>query len=55
VFYHAVERFAGTPVNLAFEQIRWVGVKELLTLDILEGNREAIDLLLRDAQHRPLP
>ena len=55
VFYHSVKGFTGEPVNLAFEQIRWVAVEELLTLDMLEGNREAIDLLLSNARRRPLP
>lgn len=55
VFYHEVEGFKGVPLNLAFEQIRWVVVEELMTLDMLEGNRDAIDVLLNNARHRSHP
>jgi 8-oxo-dGTP diphosphatase len=55
VYYHEVESFKGMPVNLAFEQIRWVGVNELLMLDMLDGNREAIEMLLSNARPRPHP
>ena len=55
VFYHEVESFNGRPANLAFEQIRWVEVDELLTLDMLEGNREAIEKLLNNAQDHSRP
>lgn len=55
VYYHEVEGFTGTPVNLAFEQMRWVRVDDLLALDMLEGNREAVATLLNDARHRPRP
>jgi len=45
IFYYLVTAFAGTPVNNVFEQIRWVLPQELITMDILEGNREAASLL----------
>jgi 8-oxo-dGTP diphosphatase len=45
VHYFLVEHFTGDPVNKAFEQIRWVTLHELSTLDILEGNRETVNLL----------
>ncbi len=48
VFYFLIRTFAGTPINRAFEQIRWVTPQELTTMDILEGNREAVNLLVRD-------
>ena len=34
--------FSGQLENRTFEQIRWVSLAELQTLDILEGNREAV-------------
>lgn len=50
VTYFLVHSFSGEPVNNAFEQIQWVIPADLLTMDILEGNREAIELLVRHAQ-----
>jgi 8-oxo-dGTP diphosphatase len=50
VFYMIVDGFTGTPKNNAFEQIRWVSLKELELLDILEGNRQAVALLVRHAR-----
>lgn len=46
VTYLLIRRFSGTPVNHTFEQIRWVTPKDFLTMDILEGNREAIQRLV---------
>lgn len=46
VFYFLVRSFTGQPINNAFEKILWVDPEELLSLDILEGNRDAIALLL---------
>ncbi|MCX6134996.1 MAG: (deoxy)nucleoside triphosphate pyrophosphohydrolase [Ignavibacteriales bacterium] len=42
VMYFFVSRFEGTPVNNAFEQIRWVTLPELRLLDILEGNKPIV-------------
>jgi 8-oxo-dGTP diphosphatase len=42
VMYFFVSRFEGTPVNNAFEQIRWVTLDELRSLDMLEGNKPLI-------------
>jgi len=53
VFYFLVDHYAGEPVNHAFEEIRWVTFAELRRLDILEGNREAVAILLRHEQARP--
>jgi 8-oxo-dGTP diphosphatase len=47
VFYHVVRSFTGTPVNRVFEQIRWADLHELQTLDILEGNKEAVAFLVK--------
>lgn len=54
VTYLLVRRFTGTPVNHVFEQIRWVTPRGLLTMDILEGNREAVQRLVRfmEEEHR---
>ena len=55
VFYFLVDRFSGTPANRAFEQIRWVTPEELAQLDILEGNREAVELLKDHERPAPHP
>ena len=47
VFYYLIDRYTGEPVNHAFEQIRWVLLHEIQRMDILEGNREVIELLLK--------
>jgi 8-oxo-dGTP diphosphatase len=45
VTYFVVRSFTGALVNRTFEQIRWVGIDELASMDILEGNRQAVALL----------
>ncbi|MBI4536300.1 MAG: NUDIX domain-containing protein [Ignavibacteriae bacterium] len=50
VFYFLIRSFQGKPVNNAFEQIRWVTPTTMQTMDILEGNRAAIDLLVKHAK-----
>jgi len=45
VHYFLVTRFAGEPVNLAFESILWVTPDALAALDVLEGNAAAINRL----------
>ena len=47
VFYYIVRAFTGELVNRAFEQIQWVTVAGLQEMDILEGNRTAVDLLAK--------
>lgn len=50
VFYFLVREFSHEPVNNAFERIRWVRPSELVAMDILEGNRKAVELLTRYAK-----
>lgn len=45
VTYFFVSKFSGEPVNNVFEQIRWVTIAELKSLDILEGNRNIVERL----------
>jgi mutator protein MutT len=52
VFYFIVAEFSGEPVNNAFERIEWKYPGELQTMDILEGNREAVDRLVAYAQEQ---
>lgn len=47
VFYHHVPSFTGTIRNNVFEQIRWFSLSELARVDMLEGNKDAVDLLVR--------
>jgi len=49
VFYYIVPRYTGEITNKTFHEIRWVTVPELGRMDVLEGNREAVRLLQRDA------
>jgi 8-oxo-dGTP diphosphatase len=44
IFYEVIT-FRGTPQNYVFEQIRWVPLDALPTLDCLEGDAELIALL----------
>ena len=46
VTYYIIHTFKGEPVNNAFEKIDWVTPSRLLTMDILEGNRSAVRLLV---------
>lgn len=52
VFYFLIHSFTGSPVNHAFEQIRWVTPEELRCMDILEGNREAVEILVGHANEK---
>lgn len=47
VLYHLVPSFSGNLQNNVFEQVQWVELKNLRTVDMLEGNRETVDLLMR--------
>ena len=53
VFYFLVKNFSGEPKNRAFEEIRWLSPHELQSMDILEGNREAIERLVAYAATNP--
>ncbi len=52
VFYFLVPSFRGTILNRAFHQLRWVSPEELSDMDILEGNRETVNLLIADAERK---
>ena len=47
VFYHHVPSYSGTIRNNVFEQIRWFNLSELGRVDMLEGNKDAIELLMK--------
>lgn len=46
VYYYLVYTYTGTLSNLVFEQLRWVTPPELIDMDILEGNRKAVEMLV---------
>jgi len=46
VSYFLIHSYRGTLANLAFRQIEWVTPSQLLTMDILDGNRRAIERLV---------
>lgn len=48
LLYYFIRSFTGIPVNKAFESIQWVDPDTLREIDMLEGNREAIDALLKE-------
>jgi 8-oxo-dGTP diphosphatase len=49
VYYYLISTFSGTPVNNnVFEQILWVIPADLQSMDILEGNREAVARLVEN-------
>lgn len=50
IFYYIVPEHRGRISNNAFREIRWVTAKELPGLDLLDGNREAVNRLIRDEQ-----
>ncbi len=47
VFYHLITSFSGTIVNHAFAAYEWVPIEKLPTYDVLEGNYEVIQKLVR--------
>ena len=42
VTYCFILQFSGKPLNNAFEEIRWVTLAELQSMDILEGNKSFV-------------
>jgi 8-oxo-dGTP diphosphatase len=46
VYYYCIRSFSGIPKNMAFQQISWVKPETLLTMDILDGNREVVNKLV---------
>jgi 8-oxo-dGTP diphosphatase len=50
VYYLLVHSYTGAPVNRAFQEIRWVTPRELLTMDVLEGNRDVVARLAADSR-----
>jgi len=50
VVYFLVGSFLGEPIGKAFEQIQWVTPTALFEMDILEGNRTSIELLIKYVQ-----
>lgn len=47
VYFHLIDSFSGTPVNNVFEQMRWISLRELSDVNMLEGNREVVELLMK--------
>lgn len=45
VTYCFILEFSGKPVNNSFEEIRWVTLNELQSLDVLEANKSFISTL----------
>jgi 8-oxo-dGTP diphosphatase len=47
VFFYKITEFTGEIKNKVFEQIRWVALNELSSLDFLEADKQVIELLER--------
>jgi 8-oxo-dGTP diphosphatase len=47
VYYYLVDGVTGAMVNRVFQRIEWVGLRDLSSYDILEGNRDVVDKLIR--------
>jgi 8-oxo-dGTP diphosphatase len=45
VSYFLVQEFSGEPLNVIFEQIRWLTLEELKKLNHLQGNKSFIERL----------
>ena len=48
VHYYLIGEISGTMINKVFHRVEWVDVRNLLSYDILEGNREVVDILQKD-------
>jgi 8-oxo-dGTP diphosphatase len=48
VFYYDVKSFSGDIQNHVFETYEWVPVQSLASYDILEGNRDICNKLMRE-------
>ena len=48
VSYYLVQSFTGPIVNHVFETTKWVPIGDLTRYDILEGNREVVEKLMRE-------
>lgn len=51
VTYFLVHAYSGEVQNRTFESTRWVSPAQLSMMDILEGNRQAVALLLQQPGH----
>ena len=47
LLFYRILRYAGSPVNRAFEQIVWVQQEELAGYDFLEADRELVERMAR--------
>ena len=48
VHYYIVPSFSGQIVNRVFESLSWVPVKDLQNFDILEGNADVVEKLMKN-------
>jgi mutator protein MutT len=55
LIFFEIMAFRGTPQNRVFEQIRWVSLDVLPSLDFLEGDAELIELLRSSRNAKPTP
>jgi 8-oxo-dGTP diphosphatase len=47
LLFYRILRYAGSPVNRAFERIEWVRQEELTGYDFLEADRELVERMAR--------
>ena len=48
VYYYMVESYTGEIQNRVFESFSWVSIKDLLQYDILEGNKDVVEKLVKE-------
>jgi 8-oxo-dGTP diphosphatase len=48
VYFFLVSSFHGEVKNNAFEQIRWIPMQQLPEIDMLEGNREVVQKIMKE-------
>ena len=49
VFYHWVDAYTGLLRNNVFEQVSWVEASELPHVDMLEGNKEVVSVIVKSS------
>jgi 8-oxo-dGTP diphosphatase len=51
MFYFYIKQYSGNIANNVFEEIDWVVFDRMLSMDILEGNREFIESYVQGKYH----
>lgn len=52
IFYYLIPSYRGTMRNRMFEHIQWIPEEELAAVDMLEGNREVVEMIFKGGKKR---